>query len=85
MLTVFTLIAGVVGFSLLLGWRGSARLDEKEEDLYRRNAREEDEWNWGESPDVQIVSTDDHYLHPEQPWADALPKITDDATSKHTW
>lgn len=82
MLIVFTLIAAVVGISLTLAWLGSARPGE-EERSYRQNAREEEAWNWGEAPELLIVSTDDHYLHPGQPRNGSWPETFDEPSSKH--
>jgi hypothetical protein len=83
MLIVFTLIAAVAGISLILTWIGSAR-PERDERSYRQNAREEDAWNWGEAPELLIMSTDDHYLHPEQPRADSWSETVDDPTQEQT-
>jgi hypothetical protein len=77
MLIVFTLIAAVLGVGLILAWLGSTHSGE-EERSYRQNAREEDAWNWGETPELLIVSTDDHYLHPEQPRTDSPPETLND-------
>ena len=83
MLTVFTLIAAIAGISLIFAWLGSSRQGD-EERSYRQHARQENAWNWGEAPEVLIISTDDHYLHPEQPRTDLWPETIDDPTSKHT-
>ncbi len=83
MLKVFTLVAALIGVCLIVASLGSTRSRE-EERSYRRNANNEDAWNWGEAPEVLITSTDDHYLHPEQPRTDLWPKTADNHVPKHT-
>lgn len=65
MFVALTLFAGVFAASFLLAGLGSAR-SRDEERVYLRYAMRDREVEYGGAPNAPIVSTDDHYLHPNR-------------------